>query len=182
MAVCLRPASSRHLPRFHFLLSSPPLPLVPSFSHSFATTKKVSPSAKANQATSKAAKGKGGGEGRKKESVESLIEEALKDEKVATVKMDSEQAAMELAMAKEYSRKRMAMHRASSVGEVTRLKMKLAAIEALPEGKLRDAARVPDFSPFPTNRIAASLTPPMQGVLEDRARELENVAKVKKMR
>ncbi|XP_010537843.1 PREDICTED: uncharacterized protein LOC104812403 [Tarenaya hassleriana] len=68
-------------------------------------------------------------------------------------------------LAKEYSRVLMRRHRARQAAESNLLKMKKAAIEALPE-KLREAALVPDLTPFPANRFMATLTPPIEGYLE----------------
>jgi hypothetical protein len=52
------------------------------------------------------------------------------------------------------------------------LRLKKEAIEALPEG-LKEAALVPDLSPFPVNRVMASLTPPIEGYIE-KIREAAN--------
>lgn len=68
-------------------------------------------------------------------------------------------------LAKEYSRVLMRKHRARQAAETTLLRLKKEAIEALPE-KLREAALVPDFSPFPANRYMATLTPPIEGYSE----------------
>ncbi|OIW04614.1 hypothetical protein TanjilG_30512 [Lupinus angustifolius] len=63
-------------------------------------------------------------------------------------------------LVKEYSRIMMRKHRVRQASESTLLRMKKEAIEALPEGGLREAALVPDLSPFPANRFMATLTPP----------------------
>ncbi|KAJ9539164.1 hypothetical protein OSB04_031897 [Centaurea solstitialis] len=68
-------------------------------------------------------------------------------------------------LAKEYSRVLMRKHRARQAAESGLLKCKKEAIEALPEG-LREAALVPDFTPFPVNRFMATLTPPIEGYIE----------------
>ncbi|KAK7389868.1 hypothetical protein VNO78_25164 [Psophocarpus tetragonolobus] len=75
-------------------------------------------------------------------------------------------------LAKEYSRVLMRKHRARQAAESTLLRMKKEAIDALPEG-LREAALVPDLSPFPANRFMATLTPPIQGYI-DQVREAAN--------
>ncbi|XP_004510711.1 uncharacterized protein [Cicer arietinum] len=75
-------------------------------------------------------------------------------------------------LAKEYSRVLMRKHRARQAAETTLLRMKKEAIEALPEG-LKEAASVPDFSPFPANRFMATLTPPIEGYIE-KIREAAN--------
>ncbi|KAH7677720.1 Mitochondrial ribosomal protein L28 protein [Dioscorea alata] len=68
-------------------------------------------------------------------------------------------------LAKEYSRVLMRKHRARQAAESTLLRLKKEAIAALPE-KLREAAMVPDFTPFPANRFMATLTPPIEGYIE----------------
>ncbi|KAF8032497.1 hypothetical protein BT93_D1418 [Corymbia citriodora subsp. variegata] len=68
-------------------------------------------------------------------------------------------------LAKEYSRVLMRKHRARQAAESNLLRMKKEAIEALPE-KLREAALVPDLTPFPANRFMATLTPPIEGYIE----------------
>ncbi|PKA66889.1 hypothetical protein AXF42_Ash003546 [Apostasia shenzhenica] len=68
-------------------------------------------------------------------------------------------------LAKEYSRVLMRKHRARQAAESTLLRLKKEAIAALPE-KLRAAALVPDFTPFPANRYMATLTPPIEGYVE----------------
>ncbi|XP_044494966.1 uncharacterized protein LOC123217938 [Mangifera indica] len=68
-------------------------------------------------------------------------------------------------LAKEYSRVLMRRHRARQAAESTLLRLKKEAIEALPEG-LKEAALVPDLTPFPVNRFMATLTPPIEGYLE----------------
>lgn len=75
-------------------------------------------------------------------------------------------------LAKEYSRVLMRKHRARQAAESNLLRMKKEAIEALPE-KLREAALVPDLSPFPANRFMATLTPPIEGYIEQ-VREAAN--------
>ncbi|XP_042520209.1 uncharacterized protein LOC122093793 [Macadamia integrifolia] len=68
-------------------------------------------------------------------------------------------------LAKEYSRVLMRRHRARQAAESTLLRLKKEAIEALPEN-LREAALVPDLTPFPANRFMATLTPPIEGYIE----------------
>ncbi|KAG5009116.1 hypothetical protein HKD37_07G018285 [Glycine soja] len=75
-------------------------------------------------------------------------------------------------LAKEYSRVLMRKHRARQAAESNLLRMKKEAIEALPEG-LREAALVPDLAPFPVNRFMATLTPPIEGYIEQ-VREAAN--------
>lgn len=68
-------------------------------------------------------------------------------------------------LAKEYSRVLMRKHRGRQAAETGLLKCKKEAIEALPES-LREAALVPDLTPFPVNRFMATLTPPIEGYIE----------------
>lgn len=68
-------------------------------------------------------------------------------------------------LAKEYSRVLMRKHRARQAAETTLLRLKKEAIAALPE-KLRAAALVPDYTPFPANRYMATLTPPIEGYVD----------------
>lgn len=70
-----------------------------------------------------------------------------------------------MKLAKEYSRVLMRKHRARQAAETGLLKCKKDAIEALPES-LREAALVPDLTPFPVNRFMATLTPPIEGYIE----------------
>ena len=67
--------------------------------------------------------------------------------------------------AKEYSREKMREHRAWQRQFMTKVKLRDAAIEALPTEVLRAAARAPDLSPFPSHRQVWMETPPHeQGV------------------
>lgn len=72
-------------------------------------------------------------------------------------------------LAREYSRVLMRRHRARQAAESTLLRLKKEAIEALPE-HLKAAAMVPDLTPFPVNRFMATLTPPIDGYV-DQVRE-----------
>eukprot|EP01018_Ginkgo_biloba_P000994 Gb_02780 [translate_table: standard] len=65
-------------------------------------------------------------------------------------------------LAKEYSRVLMKELRERQAGESARLTLKNEAIAALPP-RLREAAMVPDLTPFPSNRYRATLTPPIEG-------------------
>lgn len=77
-------------------------------------------------------------------------------------------------LAKEYSRELARDLRARQAEESTSLKLKNNAIAALPP-HLREAALVPDLTPFPANRHRAYLTPPIEGYsqkLKDAAKQL----------
>lgn len=64
--------------------------------------------------------------------------------------------------AKEYSRRKMQQHREWQADLTGKLKLKQAAIAALPEGFLRDAALVEDTAFFPANRMMWTETPPVE--------------------
>ncbi|KAL2644897.1 hypothetical protein R1flu_012484 [Riccia fluitans] len=66
-------------------------------------------------------------------------------------------------------------------GESIRLQLKNEALAALPP-HLREAAMVPDLTPFPRIRISASFTPPIRGYIEDRAKQAAQSVTVKKSR
>ncbi|MBA0735667.1 hypothetical protein Gogos_019496 [Gossypium gossypioides] len=84
-------------------------------------------------------------------------------------------------LAKEYSRVLMRKHRAGQAAETNLLRMKKVAIEALP-GKLREAAMIPDLTPFPANRLMASLTPPIEGYIEKVKEAAEKSSTKQKLR
>ncbi|KAJ4837853.1 hypothetical protein Tsubulata_001675 [Turnera subulata] len=69
-------------------------------------------------------------------------------------------------LAKEYSRVLMRRQRARQAAESALLQLKKEAIEALPEN-LRAAALVPDLTPFPKARFMATLTPPIEGYIDE---------------
>lgn len=66
---------------------------------------------------------------------------------------------IQLCRAKEYSRLRMKEEREWQASLSTKLKLKQAALAALPD-ELRAAALVPDNTPFPSNRWVWTETPP----------------------
>lgn len=68
-------------------------------------------------------------------------------------------------LAKECSRVLMRRHRARQAAETGILRLRKEAIAALP-ARLREAAMVPDFAPFPADRFMATLTPPIEGYIE----------------
>lgn len=81
-------------------------------------------------------------------------------------------------LAKEYSRVLMRKHRARQAAETNLLKCKKEAIEALPEN-LKAAALVPDYSPFPINRLMATWTPPIEGYM-DKIKQVADRSAVKR--
>jgi hypothetical protein len=70
-----------------------------------------------------------------------------------------EEAAADAARAREHSRRMMAAHRELQADLSTKLRLKQAAVAALPPD-LRAAAEVPDLAPFPANRRIWTESPP----------------------
>ncbi|KAF8096146.1 hypothetical protein N665_0317s0052 [Sinapis alba] len=68
-------------------------------------------------------------------------------------------------LAKEYSRVLMKEHREKRVAEIDLMKMRKAALEALPVN-LKKAALERDTTPFPAIRGTATVMPPVEGYLE----------------
>ena len=77
------------------------------------------------------------------------------------------------AKAKAYSRAKMAASRAFQADINEKIRIKKAAVEALPEGAVRDAARVEDLSLFPLKRKTPTHTPPIAGFYEEKQRLAE---------
>jgi hypothetical protein len=77
------------------------------------------------------------------------------------------------ARAKAYSRAKMAASRAFQADINEKIRIKKAAVEALPEGAVRDAARVEDLSLFPLKRKLPTHTPPIDGFYEEKQRLAE---------
>lgn len=67
------------------------------------------------------------------------------------------------AQAKAHSAAAMAAHRAWQADLGAKLRLKRAALAALPAGPVRDAAAAPDYSPFPAGRAVWTDTPPIPG-------------------
>eukprot|EP00475_Leptophrys_vorax_P008563 TRINITY_DN15544_c0_g1_i1.p1 TRINITY_DN15544_c0_g1~~TRINITY_DN15544_c0_g1_i1.p1 ORF type:complete len:176 (+),score=1.40 TRINITY_DN15544_c0_g1_i1:121-648(+) len=111
-----------------------------------------------------------------------IVEAALRSSRPQKLDIDDTGKLLEEALwAKEYSRLMMRHHHRQRGAESARLKLKMAAIEALPKGKLQEASLVPDFTPFPIAMVAPSLTPPIKEIQErDMANEHE--APVRKIR
>ncbi|GAB4821890.1 hypothetical protein N2152v2_008936 [Parachlorella kessleri] len=87
---------------------------------------------------------------------------ALEPREEEEVQMTPEDLAEAERRAKEYSRRKMAEHRAWQRDLTTKLRLKEAAIAALPP-ELQAAAREPDYTPFPPNRQMFTDTPPIEG-------------------
>ena len=77
--------------------------------------------------------------------------------------LSAEEALEATQMAKKYSRAKIAAHRQRQRELARKLELKLAAVAALPEGPLRDAALEPDYAPFPSSRAVWTDTPPIAG-------------------
>lgn len=130
----------------------------------------------------KTEKGKGEKSGDQRDRNTLLVEAALKPQILQKEVLSEEQLESAAAMAKEYSRLKMAEHRLQRAGESARLKLKMAAIAALPAGQLQDAAMVPDLTPFPAGRMAPTLTPPLMTSFEEREQANMDSAPVRKSR
>lgn len=86
-----------------------------------------------------------------------------------------------MRLAKEYSRHLMKEARLHAAAENVRLQLKKEAIAALPP-HLREAALVPDLTPFPPTRIPAALSPPIPGYVEEMTKAAEQASKIQKLR
>lgn len=71
----------------------------------------------------------------------------------------------------------MHAHRAWQADLSTKLKLKLAAVAALPP-HLRAAAEVPDDEPFPLNRQMWNETPPIEGFGQDKVQQAAGARKL----
>lgn len=90
---------------------------------------------------------------------------ALTPQEVGDLDLSKEEQAEAAARSREYSRQKMEQHRAWQRDLTMKIKLREAAIDALPE-ELRAAARQPDNEPFPANRQMWTLTPPIPGFQE----------------
>ncbi|KAL3159462.1 hypothetical protein ABBQ38_009887 [Trebouxia sp. C0009 RCD-2024] len=90
---------------------------------------------------------------------------ALAPQEIADLKLSDEEKADAAARSRDYSRRKMAQHREWQKDITQKIKLREAAIAALPE-ELRAAARAPDYEPFPANRQMWTLTPPIPGFQE----------------
>ena len=81
------------------------------------------------------------------------------------------------ARAKEYSKMKMAQHRAWQKDIAGKIRHKLVAIKSLPEGFIRDAAAAPDYSSFSMKRTRPSLTPAIPGFYEAKQEKAEKVVR-----
>lgn len=77
------------------------------------------------------------------------------------------------AKAQAYSSKKMAQHRAWQGDMNQKIRLKRAAIAALPSGFLRDEASKEDLTLFPLSRQSPLMTPPIDGYWEKKQRMAE---------
>lgn len=77
------------------------------------------------------------------------------------------------AKAKAYSREKMRAERAFAKDINEKIRIKTAAVEALPAGAVRDAAMVEDDELFPLKRKLPSYTPAIPGYYEEKQRLAE---------
>ncbi|KAI7841899.1 hypothetical protein COHA_004428 [Chlorella ohadii] len=99
------------------------------------------------------------------ETVDSRLQKVLKmlePREVEEIEISAEDYAEGVRRSKEYSRRKMQEHREWQTDLTTKLKLKLAAIAALPP-HLAAAAQVPDDELFPLNRQMFNDTPPIEG-------------------
>lgn len=104
-------------------------------------------------------------------SVSRLVK-ALEYEDPGKIELSPEDGAELARRSKEFARLKMDEHRAWQTALNIKLRLKLAAIEALPPD-LKEAALVEDMSPFPVDRPVFTLTPPKAGYAEDQKQEQE---------
>lgn len=116
----------------------------------------------------------GGGKTSAKSTSKEMANESSKDKRLQMLLKVLEPAKIEVrkhtaeelkdaeARFKDYSRKKMAQHRAWQTDLTNKIRLRDAAIAALP-AELRDAAEEPDCTPFPADRLVATHTPPIPG-------------------
>ncbi|KAK9806641.1 hypothetical protein WJX73_003506 [Symbiochloris irregularis] len=105
--------------------------------------------------------------------MEQVMLEFLRPIKIAPTKLSPGELEANSKRAKEYSRLKMAQHRAWQKDLTTRIKLQKAAIAALPP-ELREAASVPDYTPFPLTRQIMTETPPIPGFGEQQRQRLQD--------
>lgn len=121
------------------------------------TQKKAGNSKPSAKATSKEM----ANENSKDKRLQTLLK-VLEPAKIAEKKYSAEQLRDAAVRSKEYSRRKMAEHRAWQSDLTTKIQLRDAAIAALPHG-LREAAEEVDYTPFPADRLVATHTPPIPG-------------------
>jgi len=136
------------------------------------------------QSKSKASQGKSKGRGPSQATISAKAESTTKGNKdtylrsVAPVDYEVEQLSDEElaeyeAKAKEYSRRKLRADRAFMADINQKIRIKMAAIDALPAGLVREAALVEDLELFPLKRKLPSFTPAIPGYYEEKQRIAE---------
>ena len=167
-------AAARDLPSI-----VPPQPR-DGFTRSYAKAAKKQSKSKASQGKGAKTKGRGPGQA----TISAKAESTTKGNKdtylrsVAPVEYEDEQlTAEELAeyeaKAKEYSRRKLRADRAFMADINQKIRIKMAAIDALPAGPVREAALVEDLELFPLKRKMPSWTPAIPGYYEEKQRIAE---------
>uniref|UniRef100_A0A061QYZ7 Large ribosomal subunit protein mL40 n=1 Tax=Tetraselmis sp. GSL018 TaxID=582737 RepID=A0A061QYZ7_9CHLO len=90
---------------------------------------------------------------------------ALIPEEIPKTELSVEELEEYKRIAKNFSRMKMKQHREWQQRMTTKIKLKLAAIEALPP-ELQEHARTPDYADFPPERWIPTHTPPIEGYSE----------------
>lgn len=150
------------------------------FTRSYAKADKKQSKSKASQGKAKKTKGRGP----VAPALNSKVEATVKGNKetylrsIAPVeyeaeKLTSEELAEFEAKAKDYSRNKMRAERVFMADINEKIRIKKAAIEALPSGPVRDAALVEDLELFPMKRKLPSWTPAIPGYYEEKQRLAE---------
>ena len=102
-----------------------------------------------------------------------LLMDAATPEPLEPENLTEEELAAFAEKAKEYSRKTMAQHREWQRDINQKIRLKRAALAALPEGFLRDEATKEDLALFPLKRQTPMVTPPIEGFYEEKQRRAE---------
>uniref|UniRef100_A0A6U3I300 Large ribosomal subunit protein mL40 n=1 Tax=Mantoniella antarctica TaxID=81844 RepID=A0A6U3I300_9CHLO len=102
--------------------------------------------------------------------------EAMTPLQIPKENLTAEQLEEYEARAKEYSRKKMAQHRAWQVDIDNKIRHKRAAMAALPAGFIQDAAMLEDHALFPMKRVEPQATPNIKGYAEEKLKRAEQAA------
>ena len=102
-----------------------------------------------------------------------LLMDAATPEPLEPENLTEEELAAFAEKAKEYSRKMMAQHREWQRDINQKIRLKRAALAALPEGFLRDEATKEDLALFPLKRHSPMQTPPIEGFYEEKQARAE---------
>lgn len=102
-----------------------------------------------------------------------LLMDASTPKPLEPEKLSDEDIQAFAAKAKVYSQKKMAQHREWQRDINQKIRLKRAALAALPEGFLRDEASKEDLTLFPLKRHSPFLTPPIDGFYEEKQMRAE---------